>query len=181
MSSTSIVWPAYTSRRPFTDWVLTMIGQASRDVFHDVGKKTYPSIPTKIRSEKIETYLPHLRLNDQAIGFYEQASTVNCRHVGRDIKTMLRAFGTDFILLHEPGPFVVDVKSEREARIDVKEKPHDWMKSNDRIVDVAAEIAIAKMSLARFFPVLKGREGLAWRSIHRRHRMLQFAPIERYA
>lgn len=159
MTFTATALEAYLAQHhlvgPTTDYIV----RASAGLSRDIGTGGFPSVVTEYQSRKMGVtvntesrtgefaYAVYLDFDRTVEAFYEQPPSIDCHRRTRSGYTRLENYTPDFLVLGCSGPYVVQVKTEKELQSRVGRRS-DWtLDADGRYHDLAAERAFAALGL----------------------------------
>lgn len=132
---------------------------SSSELARDIGTTGYACVVTEYQSRKMGvtvntesrtaecSYAIHLDFDPSVEAFYEQPPSVDCSRTTKRGHLRLVNYIPDVLVLSKNGPYVTQVKTERELLLKVSASP-DWTQDPDGTFhDLPAERAFAQLGL----------------------------------
>lgn len=150
---------AYLVRHKITGPAADYIRLASVDLARDMGSGGYPSVVTQYQSKKMGVtihtesrtaeciYAILLDADPSVEAFFEQPPAVDCERQTKAGYVRTYSYVPDMLVLGSKGPFVAQIKTEKELRARV-DRSKDWvLQSDGAYQDLAAERALKALGL----------------------------------
>lgn len=150
----------YLVRHELTGATADYIRRASSGLARDIGTGGHACVVTEYQSRKMGVtvntesrtaeciYAIHLDFDSTVEAFFEQPPGIDCHRTTKRGHSRLTNYIPDVLVLSDDGPYVVQVKTERELLSKVASSP-DWVQEADGTIrDLPAEQAFGSLGLA---------------------------------
>ena len=159
MSYSSVALNQYLVRHTISGAAADYLRQAHAGLARDIGTGGYACVVTEYQSRKMgvtvntesrtheSVYALHLDFDGRVEAFFEQPPAVDCRRATKRGHSRLINYVPDMLILSDAGPYVAQVKPERELLSKVAQSK-DWIQEADGTIrDLAAERAFKHLAL----------------------------------
>ena len=159
MSYSSVALDQYLVRHKIAGATADYVLRASAGLARDIGTGGHASVVTEYQSRKMGVtvntesrtaecvYAIHLDFDNSVEAFFEQPPSIDCYRTTKRGNQRLVNYVPDALVLSDTGPFVAQVKTERELLSKVAISK-DWVLQEDgSINDIAADRAFAQLAL----------------------------------
>lgn len=159
MSYSSLALDQYLVRHKISGATADYVLRASAGLARDIGTGGHASVVTEYQSRKMGVtvntesrttecvYAIHLDFDNSVEAFFEQPPSIDCYRTTKRGTQRLVNYVPDVLVLADTGPFVAQVKTERELLSKVASSK-DWILSEDGYIrDTAADRAFANIAL----------------------------------
>ena len=159
MSFTSAELDSYLEKHSVSESTAAYIREAAIGVSRNVGGTPFPAVVTEFQSDKtmvsVNTeshtgelaFAIHLDMDDDVVAYFEQLPPIDCLRSDKRGRQAHRAYRADYLVLHNTGPRVVQIKDADKAAALVSDNPTDWVRSGDHVVDLPALRAFETIGL----------------------------------
>lgn len=159
MSYSSVALNQYLVRHAISGAAADYLRRAHAGLARDIGTGSYACVVTEYQSRKMgvtvntesrtheSVYAIHLDFDGSVEAFFEQPPAVDCHRITKRGNSRLVNYVPDMLVLSDAGPYVVQVKPERELLSKVAQS-EDWIQEADGTIrDLAAERAFTRLAL----------------------------------
>lgn len=159
MSYSSLALDQYLVRHTISGATADYLRRAHAGLARDIGTGGYACVVTEYQSRKMgvtvntesrtheSIYAIHLDFDGSVEAFFEQPPAVDCHRTTRRGHSRLVNYVPDMLVLGNAGPYVAQVKPERELLSRVAQSK-DWIQEADGTIrDLAAEQAFKRLAL----------------------------------